>query len=144
MVAHGLITGGLFLLSGSILTRGGTYEHRGVRGAPGTHPRTRPSGTAVLAFASLGLPGLAGFVAEFHEFFAGTLAVYPLLAVIALLGIVVTAGLFLRMLGRLFLGPLPERWREFPDLGRAEVLTIGTLVALVDPRRGGARARAST
>lgn len=129
MVAHGLITGGLFLLSGSILTRGGTYE---IDAYGGLLERTRglTVGTAVLAFASLGLPGLAGFVAEF-QIFAGTLAVYPLLAVIALLGIVVTAGLFLRMLGRLFLGPLPERWREFPDLGRAEVLTIGTLVALV-------------
>jgi NADH-quinone oxidoreductase subunit M len=129
MVAHGLITGGLFLLSGSILARGGTYE---LDAYGGLLERTRglTIGTAVFAFASLGLPGLAGFVAEF-QIFAGTLAVYPLLAIIALLGIVVTAGLFLRMLGRLFLGQLPERWREFPDLGRAEILTIGALVALV-------------
>jgi NADH-quinone oxidoreductase subunit M len=129
MVAHGLITGGLFLLSGSILARGGTYE---LDAYGGLLERTRglTLGTAVLAFASLGLPGLAGFVAEF-QVFVGALAVYPVLAVIALVGIIVTAGLFLRMLGRLFLGQLPERWRDLPDLGRAEVLTIGTLVALV-------------
>lgn len=129
MVAHGLITGGLFLLSGSILARGGTYE---MHEYGGLLDRTRglTLGTAVLAFASLGLPGLAGFVAEF-QIFAGALAVYPALAIVSLSGIVITAGLFLRMLGRLFLGQLPERWRDFPDLGRVEVATIGTLVALV-------------
>ena len=110
MVAHGLITGGLFLLSGSILARGGTYE---ISEYGGLLDRTRglTIGMAVLAFASLGLPGLAGFVAEF-QIFAGTLGVFPGLALIALIGIVVTAGLFLRLLGSLFLGPLPERWRS--------------------------------
>jgi NADH-quinone oxidoreductase subunit M len=129
MVAHGLITGGLFLLSGSILSRGGTYE---IGEYGGLLDRTRglTIGTAVLAFASLGLPGLAGFVAEF-QIFAGTLGVFPGLALIALIGIVVTAALFLRLLGHVFLGPLPERWRSFPDLGRAEMGAIGALVALV-------------
>ncbi len=129
MVAHGLITGGLFLLSGSILARGGTYE---ISEYGGLLDRTRglTIGMAVLAFASLGLPGLAGFVAEF-QIFAGTLGVFPGLALIALIGIVVTAGLFLRLLGSLFLGPLPERWRSFPDLGRVEMGAIGALVALV-------------
>lgn len=84
----------------------------------------------MLAFASLGLPGLAGFVAEF-QIFAGTLGVFPGLALIALIGIVVTAALFLRLLGHVFLGPLPERWRSFPDLGRVEMGAIGALVALV-------------
>jgi NADH-quinone oxidoreductase subunit M len=83
-----------------------------------------------MAFASLGLPGLAGFVAEV-QIFAGTLAVYPALAAIALLCIVLTSALFLRMLGRLFLGTLPERWREFPDLGRTEAVTLGALAAFV-------------
>ena len=129
MVAHGLITGGLFLLSGSILARGGTYD---IEAYGGLLERTRglTVGTAVLAFASLGLPGLAGFVAEF-QIFAGALAIYPLLAAIGLLGIVITAGLFLRMLGRVFLGALPERWRTFPDLGRIELAAIATLVGLV-------------
>ena len=83
-----------------------------------------------MAFASLGLPGLAGFVAEV-QIFAGTLAIYPALAAIALLGIVLTAAIFLRMLGTMFLGALPEKWRDFPDLGRVEVVTLGTLAAFV-------------
>ena len=82
------------------------------------------------AFASLGLPGLAGFVAEF-QIFAGTLGVYPWLAGIGLLGIVITAALFLRMLQRVFLGPLPERWAGWSDLGRDEITALVPLLALV-------------
>ncbi len=129
MVAHGLITGALFLVSGSILARGGTYEMGAYGGLLG-RARSLTGLTALMAFASLGLPGLAGFVAEV-QIFAGTLAIYPALAAIALLGIVLTAAIFLRMLGTMFLGTLPEKWRAFPDLGRTEVVTLGALAAFV-------------
>ena len=129
MVAHGLITGGLFLISGSMLARGETYELDAYGGLL-ARARSLTGITVVLAFASLGLPGLAGFVAEV-QIFVGTLAVYPVLAAIGLLGIVVTAALFLRMLQRLFLGPLPERWLRFPDLSRAETVALGALVLFV-------------
>ncbi len=129
MVAHGLITGALFLISGSILTRGETYEMDAYGGLAGRAPALTGI-TVVAAFASLGLPGLAGFVAEF-QVFAGALAVYPWLAGIGLLGIVITAALFLRMLQQVFLGPLPERWTEWPDLGWIERLALGTLVLLI-------------
>lgn len=129
MVAHGLITGALFLISGSILARGSTYEIDAYGGL--LHRAPRLAGlTAVAAFASLGLPGLAGFVAEI-QVFAGTLAVYPWLAGVGLLGIVLTAALFLRMLGGVFLGPLAERWQTFGDLRRIEALALGGLLALV-------------
>ena len=129
MVAHGLITGGLFLISESMLARGGTYDLDAYGGLL-ARARSLTGITVVLAFASLGLPGLAGFVAEV-QIFVGTLAVYPVLAAIGLLGIVVTAALFLRMLQRLFLGVLPERWAGFPDLSRREALALGSLVVLV-------------
>ena len=129
MVAHGLITGALFLISGSILARGGTYEIHEYGGLL-TRARSLTGITALMAFASLGLPGLAGFVAEV-QVFAGTLAIYPVLAAVALLGIVITAGLFLRMLGGVFLGALPERWRGFGDLTRTEVAALGALAVFV-------------
>ena len=129
MVAHGLITGALFLISGSILARGGTYEMDEYGGLL-SRARSLTGITAVLAFASLGLPGLAGFVAEI-QIFIGTLAVFPVLAGVALLGIVITAALFLRMLQRLFLGALPDRWARFPDLSRIEVGALGVLVVFV-------------
>jgi NADH-quinone oxidoreductase subunit M len=129
MVAHGLITGALFLVSGSILARGDTFEMDAYGGLAGRAPALTGI-TVVAAFASLGLPGLAGFVAEF-QVFAGALAVYPWLAGIGLLGIVITAALFLRMLQQVFLGPLPDRWTEWPDLGWIERLTLGTLVLFI-------------
>jgi NADH-quinone oxidoreductase subunit M len=86
--------------------------------------------TMLAAFASLGLPGLAGFVAEF-QIFAGTLGVYPWLAGIGLLGIVITAALFLRMLQRVFLGPLPDKWASWTDLGRWELAALIPMLAFV-------------
>lgn len=129
MVAHGLITGSLFLLAGSFWSRTADYDldhYGGLAGRAGTF-----TGAATLAaFASLGLPGLAGFVAEF-QIFVGTFSVYPVLAGIALVGVLVTAALFLQMLQKLFFGELPERLGDFPDLGRREIAALAPLLALV-------------
>ncbi|BBI65524.1 hypothetical protein HSBAA_PA_1270 (plasmid) [Vreelandella sulfidaeris] len=96
MVAHGLITGALFLICGSFWQRTEEYDLDSYGGLLRQAPLLATF--AILAsFASLGLPGLAGFVAEFH-IFAGTFAVYPWLAVIGVLGILITAALFLQML----------------------------------------------
>ncbi len=129
MVAHGLITGALFLMTGSLWRRAGTYEISEFGGLA----RRAPIFTglaAIAAFASLGLPGLAGFVAEF-QIFVGTFPVYPWLVALALLGLIVTAALFLNLLQRVFLGPLPERWKEFRDLDRVEVAALSILIAFV-------------
>jgi NADH-quinone oxidoreductase subunit M len=128
MVAHGFITGALFLISGSILSRGQTYEMDAYGGLASRAPVLTVF-TAIAAFASLGLPGLAGFVAEF-QIFTGTLAVFPWLAGLGLVGIVLTAALFLRMLQKLFLGPLPERWESWHDLGPVEIGALAVLLAL--------------
>lgn len=129
MVAHGLITGALFLISGSILARGHTYEMDEFGGLAARAPALTGA-TVVAAFASLGLPSLAGFVAEF-QVFTGTLSIFPWLAGIGLVGIVITAALFLRMLQKLFLGPLPERWATFGDLDAIETGSVVALLLLV-------------
>ncbi|GBD85917.1 NAD(P)H-quinone oxidoreductase chain 4 1 [bacterium BMS3Abin02] len=129
MVAHGLITGSMFLLSGSILARGRTYE-MGEFGGLASRAPALTGAMMLAAFASLGLPGLAGFVAEF-QIFAGTLGVFPWLAAIGLLGIVLTAALFLRMLQQVFLGPLPERWTGWTDLGWSEIVALTPALVLV-------------
>lgn len=129
MVAHGLITGALFLMTGSIWQRAGTYELSDFGGLA----RRAPVFTglaAIAAFASLGLPGLAGFVAEF-QIFVGSFSVYPWFIAVALLGLIVTAALFLNLLQRVFLGPLPQRWAGWRDLGVVEMTSLGMLIALV-------------
>ena len=81
------------------------------------------------AFASLGLPGLAHFPAEFQIFLA-TLEVQPV-AIVAILGIVVTAGLYLLAIGRVFLGEADERWAAMSDLDRRELVALGPLLILI-------------
>ena len=129
MIAHGLITGALFLLAGSVWQRTEDYrlDHYGGLAAPA--PRFAGA-TTLAAFASLGLPGLAGFVAEF-QIFVGTFAVYPVLAGVALLGVLITAALFLQMLQQLFFGETPDRLASFADLGARETVVIAALLALV-------------
>lgn len=128
MVAHALITGALFLVAGSFWSRTEDYDLDGYGGLVGPAP-TLAFATTVAAFASLGLPGLAGFVAEV-QIFIGTFAVYPVAAGIGLIGLLVTAALFLQLLQKLFLGDLPAERRGFPDLRAAERATLGTLLGL--------------
>jgi NADH-quinone oxidoreductase subunit M len=129
MVAHGLITGALFLLAGSLWHRSETYEFGDFGGLAGRAPLFTGA-TVLAAFASLGLPGLAGFIAEF-QVFAGTFSVYPVAAGIGLLGIVLTAALFLRMLSQVLFGDLPERWARWPDLTRSETVVLLSMLVFV-------------
>jgi len=129
MVAHGLITGSLFLITGAFWQRTQDYEVDHYGGLAQTTPRLTGAMT-VAAFASLGLPGLAGFVAEF-QIFVGTFAVYPWLAAIGLLGILITAVLFLKMLQQLFFGELPDKLRGFTDLRATEAGILLVLLVLV-------------
>lgn len=128
MVAHGLITGTLFLITGSVWERTHDYDLNSYGGLVGQVPML--AGATILAsFASLGLPGLAGFVGEF-QVFVGTFAVQPVLAGIALLGILITAALFLQLIQRMFLGEMPARWADLSDLGPVEAATLGVLLVL--------------
>ncbi len=128
MVSHGLITSALFLLAGVLYDRGGTYEMDAYGGLAGETPRFATL-TAVAAFASLGLPGFSGFIAEF-QIFAGSLGSAPVFTALALLGILVTAGLFLWALHRLFLGPRRHTLSTAADLRISESWAIAPLLVL--------------
>jgi NADH-quinone oxidoreductase subunit M len=128
MVSHGLITGALFLLAGVLWNRGGGYEMDAWGGLAGPMPRFAAL-TTVAAFASLGLPGFSGFIAEF-QIFAGSLGSAPVATALALLGILITAGLFLWALHRLLLGPRREPRPVDTDLRPAELLSVAPLLAL--------------
>jgi NADH-quinone oxidoreductase subunit M len=135
MVSHGLLTGALFLLCGVLHDRGGTYAMDAYSGLAGPTPRFAGL-TAVAAFASLGIPGFSGFIAEF-QIFTGSLASQATATAIAVTGILLTAALFLRALRRMLLGPtrLPGSVRTggFGDLAPTEAVSIVPLlgVALV-------------
>jgi NADH-quinone oxidoreductase subunit M len=129
MVSHGLVTGALFLLVGALQDRTGTREINAFGGLLRVVPGL---GWAFIlaAFASLGLPGLAHFPAEF-QIFLGTFSVWPWAAAIALGGILVTAGLYLRAIQATFLGQPSERWTMLADLGLSDRLAVVPLLALI-------------
>jgi len=128
MVSHGLVTGALFFLVGMLQDRTNTREMDRFGGLLKVAPLLGWS-FILAAFASLGLPGLAHFPAEFQIFLA-TLEVQPI-AIIAILGIVITAGLYLRSIGKVFLGETREKWVHMTDLNVREILTVGPLLVLI-------------
>ncbi|WP_417233656.1 complex I subunit 4 family protein [Arthrobacter sp.] len=127
MVSHGLVTGALFLLAGVFYDRTGSYDLRRYGGL--AHPAPRFAGFfAVAAFASLGLPGFSGFIAEF-QIFTGSIGTTPW-ALVALPGILITAVLFLRAFQRIFTGPTQKLSAGFADLLPREITALAILMAL--------------
>jgi NADH-quinone oxidoreductase subunit M len=128
MVAHGLVTATLFFIAGFLKERAGTRD----LGKLGGLLRPMPwygSLVALTFFASLGLPGLAQFPAEL-QIFLGAFDVWPALAAVTVLGIVITAALFLLALQRAFMGDTPERYAKLPDLRGIELVAVAPLVML--------------
>jgi NADH-quinone oxidoreductase subunit M len=128
MIAHGLVTATLFFVAGFIKDRTGTRDLDRLSGLLRPMP-WYSSAAAIAFFASLGLPGLAQFPAEL-QIFLGTFDVYPAIAAIAVLGIVVTAALFLLALQRAFMGETPEPLKRLRDLHGREVVAVAPLIAL--------------
>ncbi len=128
MFAHGLITGALFLLVGVIYER---THNRDLDQFGGLGAKIPVYGglLSFMAFASLGLPGLAGFVSELL-IFRGALPIYTVITALAGLGIILNAAYLLWMIQRVLLGPLNPRWVEVPDVDRREVISLVPLVAL--------------
>jgi NADH-quinone oxidoreductase subunit M len=129
MFNHGIITGALFFLVGVIYDR----AHLRDLDAFGGLARVMPvyAGIMMMAcFASLGLPGLAGFVSEFMVFM-GSFPLYPTLVAVGVLGVVITAGFFLWMIQRVFWGPVNVRWQALEDMDGGELFATVPLAALM-------------
>jgi len=129
MVSHGVVTGALFLLVGALQDRTSTREMARFGGLLRVMPLLG-WGFILAAFASLGLPGLAHFPAEF-QIFLGAFREWPWAVAIVIVGLVVTAGLYLRAIQMTFLGSLSEQWRGLPDLGAREMWAIAPLLVLI-------------
>ena len=126
MFNHGIITGGMFLLVGVLYDRAHTRELTAFGGLGARLPVY--SGMLMFfSLASLGLPGLSGFVSEFLSL-VGTYGVWRWQTTVSVLGIVVTAAYTLTALQRILLGPLNQKWATMPDMRRQE---IGTLLPLL-------------
>jgi NADH-quinone oxidoreductase subunit M len=142
MFNHGIITGALFLLVGVIYERSHTREISNFGGLATKTPYFY--GIALVAlFASLGLPGLAGFWGEFFTF-RGAFALVPVWSAIAIIGVVMTAVYILwRIVQNVLLGTYdPQKWDHWTtvdgqpadgptDMVRFEKVTLWPLVILM-------------
>jgi NADH-quinone oxidoreductase subunit M len=142
---HGLITSMLFLLIGVVYDRA---HHRNIDGFGGLWAKMPVYGalTALAFMASLGLPGLSGFISEALCFIGAFQAAgpagstyfglpaesyYKVLTAFSVLGVVFGAGYFLWSYQKVFLGPLNPKYADIEDATPREHVTLWPLALLI-------------
>jgi NADH-quinone oxidoreductase subunit M len=128
MVTHGIITGALFLLVGALYDRTHVRDVNEFGGLAARVPRLAVLMSLAL-LASMGLPGLAQFVSEFHAL-VGAYERFGLWILIASVGILIAAAYSLRAIGSMFLGALNPRWSSLTDLRGSELAAAVPLALL--------------
>jgi NADH-quinone oxidoreductase subunit M len=133
MFSHGIVTGLLFAMAGLIIHN---VEVRDLRKLGGL-ARQVPVIAAVFSIAglaSLGLPTTSGFAAEFLVFLGSYKSTIPhaqVYTIIAIIGVVLTAGYILWMLQRTFFGPVKEEFNAVKDADGLEKFYMFVLVAVI-------------
>jgi NADH-quinone oxidoreductase subunit M len=132
MVNHGLITGALFLLVGVIYER--THDRQIAKmGGLGAAVPVYSAALGFFVFASVGLPGLGGFVGEFLVF-QGVFVFNPATAAVIAFVMILAAAYLLWMQQRVLFGPLSDFLRglgqHLTDMRPVEILTLAPLGAL--------------
>jgi NADH-quinone oxidoreductase subunit M len=142
MLSHGLMTALFFALIGMIYGRTHTRDIREMGGMMKIMPYLAVC-YVIAGFASLGLPGLSGFVAEMtifvgsfqqgmSEFMAGAGSLKLVFTIVACCSIVITAVYILRVVGKLLLGPVQDKHHlELTDATWWERLSTVTLIISV-------------
>ncbi|MGG7665635.1 complex I subunit 4 family protein [Dyadobacter sp. BHUBP1] len=128
LVTHALSTGALFLLAGMIKERLHTRDIGQMGGLWGPMPQMGTIGL-LFAMASLGLPGLGNFVAEFL-ILLGVFQAQPWITVAAASGLIFSAVYSLRIVGKIFLGPR-RTMEAVPDFSFREMLIMAALTVSV-------------
>jgi NADH-quinone oxidoreductase subunit M len=128
IIAHGISTGALFVIAGQLYERmktrdlnmmGGLWEHLPVMGGIGL----------VFVMASLGLPGLGNFIAEFLTL-SGTFKTNVLFACLASTGLIAGTIYALRIMQKVFYGK-PNNGFKMKDLSVRESIVLGTMVFVI-------------
>jgi len=129
MFAHGIMTALFFALVGNVYNKAHTRMIADFGGLAHQMPRIS-AGFVIAGLASLGLPGLINFVAEF-SIFVGAFKVYPVLAILAISGIVITAVYVLRVVQNVFFGPRNPKWDGLEDARGIELVPIVILCGVL-------------
>jgi len=132
MFNHGTSSAACFLVVGVIYDRA---HHRDLNGFGGlSQPMPVYWALSTVAFfASIGLPGMAGFVSEAMTLIGAFQADdtrFRMLVLIAVLGVVLTAAYLLWAMQRVFLGPLNEKYKDLKDISAREIFSLAPLLFL--------------
>jgi NADH-quinone oxidoreductase subunit M len=133
MFNHGLSAAGMFFLVGVIYERTHT---RDLRQFGGLFPLMPVYGTILIfvSMASLGLPGLNGFVSEFM-IVRGAWAILPVFTALAMLGLLMTGAYILKGIKDVLHGPLNEHWahgeHRLTEINIREILVMAPLMILI-------------
>ncbi len=129
MVNHGISTAALMLVAGFLISRRGSRLIADFGGVQKVAPVL--AGTFMIGgLATLSLPGLAPFVSEFLVL-VGTFSRYPVLGIVATLGIVLAALYVLVLYQRTMTGPVKAGIEGMSDLKARELLVVAPLIALL-------------
>ena len=131
MIAHGLISGLLFVLVGVIYKKTGTRDINLLKGLLNPERGLPIVGSLMVlgVMASAGMPGMVGFISEFL-IFRGSFSIYPVQTLLCMVGTGLTAVYFLLLVNRTFFGRLPADYQDLPAVSWSE-RTPGFVLALL-------------
>jgi NADH-quinone oxidoreductase subunit M len=130
MITHGISTGALFILAGGLYER---IHTRDILQMGGFWKKVPFMGVIAMVFAmaSLGLPGMGNFIAEFLTLL-GSWQANPTLTILATIGLVGATAYSLRIMQKVFLGPEATLHHELPDLSiREKLILIPMTIAII-------------
>lgn len=125
MFSHGVMTALFFSVVGMVYDRAHTRDISKLGGLARKMPWAA-IGFIVGGLVSMGMPGFSGFIAEFPVFM-GAWRAAPIVAVIGIIGILITAGYIFLVTRRVFFGDLPDSLVRVQDVTVKDKIVIGGL-----------------
>lgn len=122
MFSHGVMTALFFSVVGMVYDRTHTRDLNKLGGLVRKMPWAA-IGFIIAGLVSMGMPGFSGFVAEF-PIFMGIWQAAPVVALVAVLGVVITAAYILRVVGKVFFGELPAEFEGISDIKVMDKIAI--------------------
>ena len=130
MFSHGVMTALFFAVVGMVYDRAHTRDIGELGGLFKKMPLAA-TGFIVAGLVSMGMPGFSGFVAEF-PIFMGAWQAAPWVAMVAVLGIIITAAYIFRLIGRVFFGEIPVALEsQVGDVTIMDKVAVSMLAAIM-------------
>ncbi len=131
MIAHGLISGLLFVLVGMVYKKTKTRDIDQLTGLLNPERGLPVIGSLMIlaVMASAGMPGMVGFISEFL-IFRGSFAVFPVQTLLCMVGTGLTAVYFLLLVNKTFFGRLTPALGDLPQVRWSERIP-GVVLALL-------------